>query len=165
MKNGGLCRKTTRRLLELAICAFAFLAIVACGSSEEEPASSPTPPPGMFSTLPTKEPAVVDDQPTTIEVKTKEPTPTRDPTATPIPTVSPTPTATPAPVPGPTAAPGPTVPPITGERTTPTPGAAPTPTPGQVPTLQLNIPKKTELKHPKAETKLNELVARVNPWG
>ena len=161
MNSGNHCRKATRRLLELAVGALALLAIVACGSSEEEPASSPTPPPGMFSTLPTKEPAVVDDQPTTIEVKTKEPTPTPDPTVTPIPTVSPTPTATPAPVPGPTAAPGPTVPPVTGERTTPTPGAAPTPTPGQVPTLQLNIPKKTELKHPKAETKLNELVARV----
>ena len=171
MNSGNHCRKATRRLLELAVGALALLAIVACGSSEEEPASSPTPPPGMFSTLPTREPAEVDDQPTTIEVKTKEstpvptptqtptPVPTPDPTATPIPIVSPTPTATP--VPGPTAAPGPTVPPVTGERTIPTPDAGPTPTPGQVPTLQINIPKKTELEHPKAETKLNELVARV----
>ena len=199
MNNGNHCRKTTRRLLEIAVGALALLAFVACGSSEEEPASSPTPPPGMFSTLPTREPAEVDDQPTTIEVKTKEPTPaptptqtptpvptpdptaapipivsptpmatpvpTPDPTAAPIPIVSPTPTATPVPTPDPTATPapvpGPTVAPITGERAIPTPGTTPTPATGQVPIIQINIPKKTELKHPKAETKLNELVARV----
>ena len=57
-------------LLRIATATLALLAIMACGGSAGEPVSSPTPPPGMFSTLPTTEPPIVGDQPPTIELNT-----------------------------------------------------------------------------------------------
>ena len=83
----------------------ALLTMMACGGSAEKPGPSPTPPSGMFSTLPTSEPPVVGDQPPTIELNTPVPTPTSQPTPTPNPTYTPVPTPMPLPTPNPTATP------------------------------------------------------------
>ena len=107
MNNSSHYQKVTKRLLEFAVGSFALLAVLACGSTEEKPEPSLTPPPGMFSTLPTNEPAEFGDQPTSIDVKTKEPTPTSMPTPSPTPTQAPTPTAEPTSTPIPTATPAP----------------------------------------------------------
>ena len=108
MTNSKTVYGVSVALLELGAAALALLALltmVACGGSAKEPASSPTPPPGMFSTLPTIEPPIMGDQPPTIELNTPvptptlHPTPTPDPTYTPLPTLTPDPTATPVPDP------------------------------------------------------------------
>ena len=43
-------------LVRILAGALVMLAMMACGGSDESPASSPTPPPDMFSTLRTTEP-------------------------------------------------------------------------------------------------------------
>ena len=106
-----------------ALALLALLTMMACGGSAEKPGPSPTPPSGMFSTLPTSEPPVVGDQPPTIELNTPVPTPTSQPTPTPNPTYTPVPTPMPLPTPNPTATPDPTATP------TPNPTATPLPTP------------------------------------
>ncbi len=158
-------------ILKFAVPALILLAFVACTTSEEETPSTPTPPPGMFSTLPTSEPAVIGDQPATLDVTTREPTPSPTPIQTPSPTPDPTPTpssaatpgptAVPAPVTPPTATPGPTVSPAMGEGTGPIRGTIVTPAPAQDGATPINIPEKTEPEHPKAGAKLNEMLARV----
>ena len=88
---------TVNRLLKLTVGAMALLAMMACGGSAVEPAQAPTPPPGMFSTLPTTEPPILGDQPSTFELNTSAPTFTPQPTLTPTPTYTPLPTPTPNP--------------------------------------------------------------------
>ncbi len=97
--------------LVLGVVSLIALATLACTGSGDGSVSSPTAPPGMFSTLPTSEPPVLGDRPPTVELNTPEPTLTPPPldTATPYPTSTPYPTATPrptaTPTPEPTAAP------------------------------------------------------------
>ena len=139
----------------LGLAMLTLLALIACGGESEEPAPSPTAPPGMFSTLPTDEPPELGDQPPTIELNTPEPsftpqptftpnptytpvpTPTPDPTGTPVPTVTPDSTATPVPkptvTPEPIALPDPTATPVPKPTVTPEPTALPDPTATPVP--------------------------------
>ena len=111
----------------VALALVALLTMIACGGSAEEPAPSPTPPSGMFSTLPTTEPPVVGDQPPTIELNTPVPTPTPHPTLTPNPTYTPVPTPTPNPTYTPT--PDPTATPVLLPAATPQPTDMPAPMP------------------------------------
>ena len=133
-------------ILKLLATLLALLVVLACVGSSGAPPASPTPPPGMFSTLPTTEPPVVGDHPPTIELKTLTPnptyspvpTPTPYPTATPYPTFTPQPTYTP-PVPTPTPTPYPTATPyptFTPQPTyTPVPTTTPYPTATPYPTF------------------------------
>ena len=91
--NAG--RRTLNILLKVAVGTLVLLAIIACTSSDEGSASSPTPPTGMFSTLPTTEPPIEGDQPPTVELNTPQPTFTPNPTYTPVPMPTPNPTGTP----------------------------------------------------------------------
>ena len=90
--------------LVLGVVFLTALATLACSGSDEGSVSTPTAPPGMFSTLPTSEPPVLGDQPPTVELNTPEPTltpqptPTPNPTYTPVPTPTPLPTGTPRPI-------------------------------------------------------------------
>ena len=130
-------------ILKLLATLLALLVVLACVGSSGAPPASPTPPPGMFSTLPTTEPPVVGDHLPTIELKTLTPnptylpvpTPTPYPTATPYPTFTPQPTYTPpvpTPTPYPTATPYPT---FTPQPTyTPVPTTRPRPTNTPMPT-------------------------------
>ena len=124
-------------ILKLLATLLALLVVLACVGSSGAPPASPTPPPGMFSTLPTTEPPVVGDHLPTIELKTLTPnptyspvlTPTPYPTATPYPTFTPQPTYTPpvpTPTPYPAATPYPTF--------TPQPTYTPVPTQTPYPT-------------------------------
>ena len=79
-------------ILKLAVGVLALLVVLACDDVTGGPAPTPTPPPGMFSTLPTTEPPIVGDQ-TTLEITWVD-TPTPNPTATPTPNP-----ATPTPIP------------------------------------------------------------------
>ena len=103
MFQGNTGRGALGPLLRITAYALALAVVVACGGSAMEPGPSPTPPSGMFSTLPTTEPPVVGDQPPTIELNTPEPTytpqptPTANPTYTPVPTPTANPTFTPEP--------------------------------------------------------------------
>ena len=110
--------------LVLGVALLAALATPACSGSDGGAVSTPTAPPGMFSTLPTSESPVLGDQPPTVELNTPEPTLTPQPTPTPNPTYTPvpTPTALPTgtPTPNPTGTPVPTP--------TPNPTGAPVPT-------------------------------------
>ena len=63
-------------LLKLAASALLLSAIVACGDATGGFAPTPTPPPGMFSTLPTTEAPIEGDRQPTIELNTPPPTPT-----------------------------------------------------------------------------------------
>ena len=130
MRNLNHAQELARPLLRIAAVPLAVLAMMACGGSTEVPAS-PTPPPGMFSTLPTSEAPVLGDQPPTIELNTPEPTFTPQPTPTPNPTYTPVPTPTPLPTltPNPTGTPIPTAVPTPNPTTTPEPTFTPQPTP------------------------------------
>ncbi len=136
-----------------SMAALAVLALAACGGSSEEPAGSPTAPPGMFSTLPTTESPVAGDQPPTIELNTPGPTFTPQPTPTPNPTYTPGPTFTPLPsaTPEPTLAPtGTQVPSATPQPTsTPLPTYTPAPTYTPVP-LPTSTPYPTATPRPTA---------------
>ena len=92
-------------LLRLAAGALILLAMTACEDSAGESASSPTPAPGLLSSLPTDEPPIAGGRPPTIELNTPEPTFTLQPTPTPNPTYTPVPTPTPLPTNTPTPAP------------------------------------------------------------
>ena len=120
-----------------------MLAIIACNGSDEGSASSPTPPTGMFSTLPTTEPPIEGDQPPTVELNTPQPTLTPNPTYTPVPTPTPNPTGTPEPTPEPTPQPTP--------EPTSDPTPQPTPEPTPLPTLAPN-PSATPRPIPTAST-------------
>ena len=130
--NAG--RMTLNILLKVAGGVLVVLAIVACNSSDEGSASSPTPPTGMFSTLPTTEPPIEGDQPPTVELNTPQPTLTPNPTYTPVPTPTPNPTGTPQPTPEPTPQPTPEPTPQPTPEPTPQPTPEPTPQPTPVPT-------------------------------
>ena len=130
-------------ILKLLATLLALLVVLACVGSSGAPPASPTPPPGMFSTLPTTEPPVVGDQlptieltaptstPTFTQVATESPSPaptfTPPPTYTPVPSPTPFPTATPYPTPDPTFTPQPTYTPV--PIPTPYPTSTPYPTP------------------------------------
>ena len=130
-------------ILKLLATMLAVLLFLACGDSPGAPPESPTPPPGLFSTLPTTEPPIVGDQLPTTELTTSTPTPpltpvatesptpapmfTPQPTYTPVPTPTLYPTATPYPTPAPTFTPQPTYTPVPTPR--PYPTAYPTATP------------------------------------
>ena len=75
--------------LVLGVVFLTALAMLACSGSDGGSVSTPTAPPGMFSTLPTSEPPVLGDQPPTVELNTPEPTLTPQPTPTPNPTYTP----------------------------------------------------------------------------
>ena len=92
MKDSNTGLGVAGALFRLAAGATVLLALLACGGPAGEPAASPTPPPGMFSTLPTTEPPIVGDRPPTIELNTPEPTFTPQPTHTLNPTYTPVPT-------------------------------------------------------------------------
>ena len=118
-------RNTLELLLRSAAVGLVLLAMLACGDSGDAPQQSPTAPPGMFSTLPTREAPVVGDQPPTIDLNRAEPTVTPQPTPTPNPTYTPEPTPTPLPTPTPypTGTPAPTL--TTNLTGTPVPTATP----------------------------------------
>ena len=155
-------------ILKLLATLLALLVVLACVGSSGAPPASPTPPPGMFSTLPTTEPPVVGDHPPTIELKTLTPnptyspvpTPTPYPTATPYPTFTPQPTYTPpvpTPTPYPTATPYPTftpqptyTPPVPTPTPTPYPTATPYPTFTPQPTYTPPVPTPTPTPYPTA---------------
>ena len=122
--------------LVLGVVFLTALAMLACSGSDGGSVSTPTAPPGMFSTLPTSEPPVLGDQPPTVELNTPEPTLTPQPTPTPNPTYTPNPTATPlptgTPTPNPTGTPVPT--PTPNPTGTPVPTATPNPTATPQPT-------------------------------
>ena len=125
-------RKALETIFILAAGALALLAVIGCGAADLGPAPSPTPPPSMFSTLPTTESPAIGDQPGLVinlgATATPEPTGTPQPTYTPGPT--PTPYPTPNPALQPTYTPGPTPTPYA----TPTPAPQPTYTPVPTPT-------------------------------
>ncbi len=133
--NAG--RRTLKILLKIAVGTLVLLAIIACNGPDEGSASSPTPPTGMFSTLPTTEPPIEGDQPPTVELNTPQPTLTPNPTYTPVPTPTPNPTGTPepTPTPNPTGTPVPTPEPTPDPTPVPTPEPTPQPTPVPTPTL------------------------------
>ena len=66
--------------LVLGVVSLIAFAMLACNGSDGESVSTPTAPPGMFSTLPTTESPVLGDQPPTVELNTQEPTYTPNPT-------------------------------------------------------------------------------------
>ena len=143
---------------KFTVSSLLMLAMLACNNTAEDskgdPEASLTPPPGMFSILPTTESSVVGDDPTLeLNLDTPEPTFTPEPTLTPIPTLTPEPAPTATPLPTatstPTVTPGPTV-----------ADGLPSDS-GTGPAVQFTVPKKTELKHPKAGSEINRLVARV----
>ena len=140
-----------------ALALVALLTMIACGGPAMESAPSPTPPSGMFSTLPTTEPPVVGDQPPTIELNTPEPTytpqptPTPNPTYTPVPTPTPNPTYTPVPTPtsNPTGTSLPTPVPTPDPTATPTPNPVATPQPTYTPEPTYTpVPLATDTAYP-----------------
>ena len=126
--------------LVLGVVFLTALAMLACSGSDGGSVSTPTAPPGMFSTLPTSEPPVLGDQPPTVELNTPEPTLTPQPTPTPNPTYTPVPTPTPLPTGTPT--PNPTT-------ATPEPTATPQPTHTPQPTYT-PVPLPTSTPYPTA---------------
>ena len=149
MFEGNTGRGALGPLLRITAGALAMAVVVACGGSAMEPGQSPTPPSGMFSTLPTTEPPVVGDQPPTIELNTAEPTYTPQPTPTPNPTYTPEPTPTPLPTPtsNPTGTPLPTPVPTPDPTATPQPTYTPLPTYTPVP-LATATPYPTSTPYP-----------------
>ena len=151
-------------ILKLLATQLALLVVLACVGSSGAPPASPTPPPAMFSTLPTTEPPVVGDHLPTIEMKTLTPnptyspvpTPTPYPTATPYPTFTLQPTYTPpvlTPTPYPTATPYPTFTPqptYTPPAPTPTPYPTATPYPTFTPQPTYTPPVPTPTPYPTA---------------
>ena len=149
--NGPI--RLARVLTPSTIVLLVLLAILSCGDSAEEPAPSPTPRSVLFATPPSAVSTGADDESgADITVELNQ-------TATPYPTSTPYPTGTPYPTPTPypvavgsgeqTSSPGPSVP----EATTVAPQAGPT--------IRIAIPKKSEVKHPKADSAINSLVERV----
>ena len=128
--------------LVLGVVSLIALAMLACSGSDGGSESTPTAPPGMFSTLPTSEPPVLGDQPPTVELNTPEPTLTPQPTPTPNPTYTPVPTPTPlptgTPTPNPTGTPAPTATSNPTGTPVPTATANPTGTPVPIPTATAN---------------------------
>ena len=122
--------------LMLGVVSLIALAMLACTGSDEGSAYSPTPPTGMFSTLPTTEPPIEGDRPPTVELNTPQPTLTPNPTYTPVPTPTPNPTGTPepTPTPNPTGTPVPTPTPNPTGTPVPMPTPNPTGTPVPMPT-------------------------------
>ena len=150
-------RNAAINLLNLAVGALALLAILACGDSTEQPSPSPTPQSMLFATPPSATSTGADDQPDPGIVVQLDSTPTPYSTATAYPTATPYPTSTPYA----TVPPAPTIPPAAAERTESTPAATPSPAPVLGPTIRIAIPKKSEVKHPKADSTLNGLIDRV----
>ncbi len=146
-----------RNLLGLAAGVLALLAILACADSAEQPSPSPTPQSLLFATPPSAASTGADDQASPGIVVQLDSTPTPYPTPTAYPTATPYPTPTPFPT-DPSA---PTVPAATGEERGQTPEATPSPAPVLGPVIQINIPKKSEVQHPKAATTINVMIARV----
>ena len=146
-----------RNLLGLAAGVLALLAILACADSAEQPSPSPTPQSLLFATPPSAASTGADDQASPGIVVQLDSTPTPYPTPTAYPTATPYPTPTPFPT-DPSA---PTVPAATGEERGQTPEATPSPAPVLGPVIQINIPKKSEVQHPKAATAINVMIARV----
>ena len=145
--------RLARILTPSTIFLLALLAILSCGDSTEEPVPSPTPRSVLFATPPSATSTGADDESgSDITVELNQ-------TATPYPTSTPYPTATPYPTPTPypvavgsgeqTSGPGPSVPEVTIVA------------PQAGPTIRIAIPKKSEVKHPKADTAINSLVERV----
>ena len=149
--NGPI--RLARVLTPSTIVLLALLAILSCGDSTGEPVPSPTPRSVLFVTPPSAASTGADDESgSDITVELNQ-------TATPYPTSTPYPTATPYPTPTPypvvvgsgeqTPGTGPSVPEVT------------TVAPQAGPTIRIDIPKKSEVKHPKADTAINSLVERV----
>ena len=163
MKDSNTGHGVTGALLRLAAGAAVLLALLACGGPAGEPAASLTPPPGMFSTLPTSEPPVVGDQPPTIALNTPEPTftphptPTPNPTYTPVPTPTPNPTNTPTPNPTATPVPTPTLVPLPTATPYPTATPNPTATPTSSPTA---APQPTYTPAPTPDRRYNVSVTK-----
>ena len=150
-------RGALRAFLRIAASALVLLTMMSCADSAVEPAESVTPPPGMFTALPTIEPSIIGDQPPTLAINTLDPTATPEPTATATPeptaTATPEPTATATPEPTATATPEPTAT-ATPEPTstaTPEPTATATPeptataTPEPTPRPRLNLRRRPRL--------------------
>ena len=146
-------KRLARVLTPSTIVLLALLAILSCGDSTGEPVPSPTPRSVLFATPPSAASTGADDESgADITVELNQ-------TATPYPTSTPYPTATPYPTPTPypvvvgsgeqTSGPGPSVPEVT------------TVAPQAGPTIRIAIPKKSEVKHPKADSAINSLVERV----
>ena len=146
-------KRLARVLTPSTIVLLALLAILSCGDSTGEPVPSATPPSVLFATPPSAASTGADDESgSDITVELNQ-------TATPYPTSTPYPTATPYPTPTPypvavgsgeqTSGPGPSVPEVTIV------------VPRAGPTIRIAIPKKSEVKHPKADTAINSLVERV----
>ena len=145
--------RLARVLAPSTIVLLALLALLACGDSTGEPVPSPTPRSVLFATPPSAASTGDDDESgSDITVELNQ-------TATPYPTSTPYPTATPYPTPTPypvavgsgeqTSGLGPSVPEVT------------TVAPQAGPTIRIAIPKKSEVKHPKADSAINSLVERV----
>ena len=135
------------------VSALALLALPACVDSTGDPVPSPTPRSVLFATPPSAASTGADDESgSDITVELNQ-TATPYPTSTPYPTATPYPAPTPYPVAvgsgGQTSGPGPSVPEVT------------TIAPQAGPTIRIAIPKKSEVKHPKADSAINSLVERV----
>ena len=114
---------------------------------------SPTPRSVLFATPPSAASTGADDESDSDITVELNQTATPYPTSTPYPTATAYPTATPHPVAvgsgEQTSGPGPSVPEVTIVA------------PQAGPTIRIAIPKKSEVKHPKADTAINSLVERV----
>ena len=143
--------------LMATLCVLGLLSLMGCGDSEDEAAPTPTPQSALFATPPAGTSTGTEDE-SDIVVELDQ-TATPYPTSTPYPTATPYPAATPYPVAvsssESTSGPGPFTPgsPRTPESTTAAPQAGPT--------IRISIPKKSEVKLPKADSKLNNLVDKV----
>ena len=143
--------------LMATLCVLGLFTLMGCGDSEDEAAPTPTPQSALFATPPAGTSTGAEDE-SDIVVELDQ-TATPYPTSTPYPTATPYPAATPYPVAvsssEDTSGPGPFTPgsPRTPESTTAAPQAGPT--------IRISIPKKSEVKLPKADSTLNNLVDRV----
>ena len=143
--------------LMATLCVLGLVTLMGCGDSADEAAPTPTPQSALFATPPAGTSTGTEDE-SDIVVELDQ-TATPYPTSTPYPTATPYPAATPYPVAvssseG-TSGPGSFTPgsPRTPESTTAAPQAGPT--------IRIPIPKKSEVKLPKADSTLNNLVDRV----
>ena len=133
--------------LMAAVSVLALLAMIACGDSMDDAVPTPTEQSVMFATPPAATSTGVDDESgSDIDLELNQ-------TATPYPTATLYPTATPYPV----AVSGPESTPGSATATV----AGPTAVPSAGPTIRISIPKKSEVKLPKADSAINSLVDRV----
>ena len=117
-----------------------MLGLLSCSDSSEDASAAPSPPAGMFSTLPTTEPPIAGDAPVIVislegtpePMATSSPSPT--PTSSPESTHTPTPEPTQTPSPQPTQTPTPEPTPTSEPTATCEPTQTPLPKPTQVPT-------------------------------